>query len=182
MLRKPEEAEETDGGFHFPKKKKPKGETAASSVSKENLAVARGWLSTSDKYDLLVNGAVITAFSALFLDDLAMLRSSLRIVQAGTEVAEVKGKDLIPAHGLAMSRLLETSLFPTEELTYEQAIAYLRKEAITLSPTVPRGYVLVTYKKIPLGFVKNIGNRANNLYPQEWRIRSGYLPEDIRTL
>lgn len=182
VLRKPEEAEETDGGFHFPKKKKPKGETAASSVSKENLAVARGWLPTSDKYDLLVNGAVITAFPALFLDDLAMLRSSLRIVQAGTEVAEVKGKDLIPAHGLAMSRLLETSLFPTEELTYEQAIAYLRKEAITLSPTVPRGYVLVTYKKTPLGFVKNIGNRANNLYPQEWRIRSGYLPEDIRTL
>ena len=44
-----------------------------------------------------------------------MLRSSLRIVQAGTEVAEVKGKDLIPAHGLAMSRLLETSLFPTED-------------------------------------------------------------------
>ena len=176
------EAEETDGGSHFPKKKKPKGETAASSVSKENLAVARGWLPTSDKYDLLVNGAVITAFPALFLDDLAMLRSSLRIVQAGTEVAEVKGKDLIPAHGLAMSRLLETSLFPTEELTYEQAIAYLRKEAITLSPSVPRGYVLVTYKKTPLGFVKNIGNRANNLYPQEWRIRSGYLPEDIRTL
>jgi hypothetical protein len=30
--------------------------------------------------------------------------------------------------------------------------------------------------------VKNIGNRANNLYPQEWRIRSGYLPEEIRTL
>ena len=139
-------------------------------------------MTTSDKYDLLVNGAVITAFPALFLDDLAMLRSSLRIVQAGTEVAEVKGKDLIPAHGLAMSRLLETSLFPTEELTYEQAIAYLRKEAITLSPTVPRGYVLVTYKKTPLGFVKNIGDRANNLYPQEWRIRSGYLPEDIRTL
>ena len=105
-----------------------------------------------------------------------MLRSSLRIVQAGTEVAEVKGKDLIPAHGLAMSRLLETSLFPTEELTYEQAIAYLRKEAITLSPSIPRGYVLVTYKKTPLGFVKNIGNRANNLYPQEWRIRSGYCP------
>jgi hypothetical protein len=27
--------------------------------------------------------------------------------------------------------------------------------------------------------VKHLGNRANNLYPQEWRIRSGYLPEEI---
>ena len=30
--------------------------------------------------------------------------------------------------------------------------------------------------------MKNIGNRANNLYPQEWRIRSGYLPEEIVTV
>lgn len=38
------------------------------------------------------------------------------------------------------------------------------------------------YNNVPLGFVKNIGNRANNLYPQEWRIRSGYLPEEILVL
>lgn len=72
--------------------------------------------------------------------------------------------------------------FATEAVSYEQAIAYLRKEAVTLPATAPRGYVLLTYRNIPLGFVKNIGNRANNLYPQEWRIRSGYLPEKIRVL
>ena len=46
-----------------------------------------------------------------------------------------------------------------------------------LPPALP-----VTEEHIPLGFVKNIGNRANNLYPQDWRIRSGYLPENIRIL
>jgi hypothetical protein len=25
-----------------------------------------------------------------------------------------------------------------------------------------------------------VGNRANNLYPQEWRIRSSYMPEDVK--
>ena len=37
--------------------------------------------------------------------------------------------------------------------------------------------LLLTYRHIPLGFVKNIGNRAcaNNLYPQEWRIRQSIL-------
>ena len=78
--------------------------------------------------------------------------------------------------------LLCREAFATEEISYEQAITYLRKEAITLPVTAPRGYVLLTYRHIPLGFVKNIGNRANNLYPQEWRIRSGYLPENIRIL
>ena len=58
----------------------------------------------------------------------------------------------------------------------------MRKEAVALSEAALRGVVLLTYKQIPLGFVKNIGNRANNLYPQEWRIRSGYLPEEVLEL
>ena len=35
----------------------------------------------------------------------------------------------------------------------------------------------MTYKGIPLGFEKNIGNRANNLYPAEWKIKSTHTPE-----
>ena len=78
--------------------------------------------------------------------------------------------------------LLRDGAFVVEDISYEQAIAYLRKEAIVLPATVARGFVLLTYRGVPLGFVKNIGNRANNLYPQEWRIRSGYLPEELRIL
>jgi NOL1/NOP2/fmu family ribosome biogenesis protein len=43
----------------------------------------------------------------------------------------------------------------------------------------PKGFVLLTFKNEPIGFVKNLGNRANNLYPQEWKIRSGYLPKSV---
>ena len=81
-----------------------------------------------------------------------------------------------------MSSLLRREAFACEEVDYPTAIAYLRKEAVTLSGAAPRGFVLLTYRNFPLGFVKNVGNRANNLYPQEWRIRSGYLPEEIRIL
>ena len=97
-------------------------------------------------------------------------------------LGEIKGKDLIPHHSLAMSTALASDAFPRAEVTYEQAIAYLRKEGLILDADVPRGYVLLTYQGIPLGFVKNIGNRANNLYPQEWRIRSGCLPEEVVTV
>ena len=79
-----------------------------------------------------------------------------------------------------MSTRLNRGVFPEASLDYTQAVAYLRKEAVTLGPDVPRGYVLLTYQGHPLGFAKNIGNRANNLYPAEWRIRSGYLPEELR--
>ena len=57
------------------------------------------------------------------------------------------------------------------ELPLEQALAYLRTEA--LPPIESRTFAnwLVTYEGVPLGFVKNVGNRLNNLYPNEWRIR-----------
>ncbi|MBR4757561.1 MAG: hypothetical protein IK084_02000 [Bacteroidaceae bacterium] len=62
------------------------------------------------------------------------------------------------------------------ELTYEQAIAYLRREALHIE--APRGMVAVTYRGIPLGFAKSVGTRLNNLYPQEWRIRTTYNPTE----
>ena len=167
------------------KKKDKKGTAASSPVSKEYLNMAKSWLNdeNSDKYILLAEGTNIRAFSQYYTNELATMKQSLKIVSAGIEIGEVKGKDLIPNHALAMcTSLLCREAFATEEISYKQAITYLRKEAITLPVTAPRGYVLLTYRHIPLGFVKNIGNRANNLYPQEWRIRSGYLPENIRIL
>ena len=57
----------------------------------------------------------------------------LRILAAGTLVGELKGKDLIPSQTLALSQELNPSAFPDVELTWEEAIRYLRKEAITSS-------------------------------------------------
>lgn len=164
------------------KKKSKKGEKAALSVSKDQLNAIARWLMQPGDYILSVEGTGVTAFANCLAGKRDTLAQCLRIVQAGVQVAEVKGKDLVPSHALAMSPLLKPSAFPSAELDYGQAVAYLRKEAIVLPPTASRGYVLVTYRGVPLGFVKNVGNRANNLYPQEWRIRSGYLPAEVRLL
>ena len=66
---------------------------------------------------------------------------------------------------------------PCVELTYPQAIAYLRGEALVLPPETPRGIVEVSFMGHPLGFVKNIGSRANNQYPKEWRIKTTHVPQ-----
>lgn len=83
---------------------------------------------------------------------------------------ELKGKKQIPQHILAMNPDTAAQ-FPQCELSREQALQYLRREAITLPTDQPRGYVIVCYEGHPLGFVNNLGTRANNMYPQEWRIR-----------
>ena len=69
-----------------------------------------------------------------------------------------------------MSNALERSAFPVVELEREQALAYLHRETLSLQGE-PIGFVLLAYKGVPLGFANNVGNRANNLYPSEWRIR-----------
>ncbi len=98
-------------------------------------------------------------------------------MHAGSILGTLKGKDGLPDQSLALSTLLNKEAFPAVSVTYEQAIAYLRKEAVVLPAEAPRGFVLLTYRDKPLGFVKNIGNRANNLYPQEWKIKSSHVPD-----
>lgn len=65
---------------------------------------------------------------------------------------------------------------PYLELSYNDAIAYLRHEALHIE--APRGLVCVTYCGLPLGLAKSVGLRLNNLYPQEWRIRTTYSPTE----
>lgn len=137
------------------------------------------WLKNSTAYFYTMKDTNVIAFPKAYEQEYALLQHYLKVIHAGVTLAEIKGKDLIPHHSLAMSTDLMEEIFPIAELSYKEAIAYLRKEGMVLDTDIPRGYVLVTFQRIPLGFVKNIGNRANNLYPQEWRIRSGYLPEEV---
>ena len=59
----------------------------------------------------------------------------------------------------------------TVEVDQSAALRYLRGEALVLGSDVPKGVVTIAYQGLALGPVKNIGSRANNLYPKEWRIR-----------
>jgi len=64
------------------------------------------------------------------------------------------------------------------DVDYATAISYLRGEALVLPEGTPRGIVAVSFKGHRLGLAKNIGTRANNLYPKEWRIKSTHIPAD----
>ncbi len=102
-----------------------------------------------------------------------MLRS-LRVLSCGVTLQEARGREWLPAPSLALSTAYVRGTYPESEVTYEQAIAFLRHE--TLRIDAQKGIVLLTYKSHPLGFVKNLGPRANNLHPTQWRIRSTHVP------
>ena len=87
------------------------------------------------------------------------------------DIRQMKGMSILepPYH--------RTTVPPTIELSYHEALRYLRGEALVLPADTPRGIVTITYKGFPLGPAKNIGNRANNLYPKPWRIKTTHLPD-----
>lgn len=166
-----------EGGIDVikPRKKgrKEKGKTAPVPAEAKNR------LLHAEEYEIEMRGDAIQAFPRRHNEAYQLIVEHLRIVRAGIRLGEVKGKDILPAHTLAVSPALNPAAFPRTEVTWEEAIRYLRKEALTLPEGQPRGYVLLTFRGLSLGFVKNLGNRSNNLYPQEWRIRSSHLPTGI---
>ena len=80
------------------------------------------------------------------------------------------------------SFLIPHSSFSTADLSYPQALAYLRGEALQLPADTPRGVVDVTFMGKTLGQVKDIGTRANNLYPKPWRIKTTHIPTDYEAI
>lgn len=101
-----------------------------------------------------------------------IVENGLYVLQSGIELGTIKGKDIIPSHSLALSSVLSNDVFPRVSVDLQTAQNYLRRLVVDLQSEVPNGYVIIEYLQKPLGFVKNLGNRCNNLYPQEWRIRN----------
>jgi 16S rRNA C967 or C1407 C5-methylase (RsmB/RsmF family) len=71
---------------------------------------------------------------------------------------------------------------PQVELSYPEAMKFLRGEALVLPADTPRGIVEVCFMGHALGCVKNIGSRANNLYPKPWRIKTTHIPTDYEAI
>lgn len=101
---------------------------------------------------------------------LGVLNSSLRIKKFGTNLGQVIRAELIPEHAFALSNI-KTESFESISLNKEDAIKYLQKKDFPID-TQLKGWSLMKYEDATLGFAKLMGNRMNNNYPKEWRIKS----------
>lgn len=134
-------------------------------------AELKTWITRSDM-ELKVVGDTVITIPAAFVPYYERFSEHFHFLKPFLTVAELKGRDWVPHHELAMSHIFNREAFPQVDLDGETALAYLRKDAIVLPESTPRGYVSVCFGETPLGWVKHLGNRSNNLYPQEWRIRN----------
>ena len=98
--------------------------------------------------------------------DLGVLRP---LRPGGLRKGELKGKDFVPDADYALSIIFDRNDYHCVDVDRQTALRFLHRDALVLPQAAP-GYNAVTYLGHPLGFVKNIGNRCNNLLPKDRRI------------
>lgn len=164
VMRKPEEAIQDAPKANKKKGKKKTGASAPDLLPHLLQSPEDFWFSQSAS-------GIWRGVTRAHVEFVTALEDTARVMSAGVALGQTKGKDFIPDPALALSTAA-SGAFQKVDVDLDTALNYLRREAVTLPAETPRGYVTVCYRGLPLGFMKHLGNRSNNLYPQHWRIRN----------
>ncbi|GHM98648.1 rRNA cytosine-C5-methyltransferase [Cytophagales bacterium WSM2-2] len=147
------------------------GKRQVDSVSKKMNERLVSWVKDSEEVEFTVHNDLVLALPKHFMNEIDFLSRKVRVIQKGTAVATMKHDKLVPEQAFALSNEISRENFNSIELSHDQAIAYLRKDNLRLE-TATTGFALVTHQGTALGWVNQLPNRTNNLYPPGWRIRS----------
>jgi 16S rRNA C967 or C1407 C5-methylase (RsmB/RsmF family)/NOL1/NOP2/fmu family ribosome biogenesis protein len=124
----------------------------------------------NNKYTLEIKNEYVVTYLQSHEEDLFYLKKFLNIIKSGLLLGEIKGKDFIPSQEMALS-VDFSEKYPSFEIDFEQAQAYLRKINFNLNQQdAEKGYYLIKYQNHAIGFIKVIPGRFNNLYPKNARI------------
>jgi 16S rRNA C967 or C1407 C5-methylase (RsmB/RsmF family)/NOL1/NOP2/fmu family ribosome biogenesis protein len=137
-----------------------------SAIKTKDKELFKNWIKNYDKQVitkfkddyLLVNQQVI---------DFVNRYPHLYFKKVGTIVGSIIKQELIPHHDLALS-IHKTTSIRNINCTEEEGIKYLKKELNTI--VGEKGWNLMTYSDLGLGWIKHLGNRINNYLPNEFRI------------
>jgi NOL1/NOP2/sun family putative RNA methylase len=134
----------------------------------KEIDIVKPWLQNAAEFFFIKQNEELIAVPLCFENEMAQLQSSLYIKKAGVRMGSVIRDELIPHHELALSTILNANI-PGCDTELETALQYLRKQDIKIETTI-KGWALIKYHHLPLGWAKILPNRINNYYPKEWRI------------
>ncbi|HNU77738.1 MAG TPA: RNA methyltransferase [Prolixibacteraceae bacterium] len=139
-------------------------------VRKSAAASFAHWIQPGLPWTFLARGNEIFLFQEPWLPALSLFEKQLRILQPGTTVATAVNDQFNPHPALAHSLFLKRDAFPCVMPGLADAIRFLHREGIPAGQA-GKGWVLVTYRDVPLGWLKNLEHRTNNYFPPDRRIR-----------
>lgn len=163
VLRKTGES----GGDPVGKKCRSRFDPAGKQESEE----IRGYF--TEEMEIVSRDGFIKALPSSVAEVMPSLEGSLHVLASGCAVGQRKHGQLVPDADLPLSILYRKGSFREADMDQDTALSYLSGNPLTLKDA-PCGYLEVSCRSLPLGFVKNLGSRCNNLYPRGRRIRMDY--------
>lgn len=142
----------------------------ATTPSRQMLQAALRWKEyLHTEFHILEKNENHIAIHPQHWNDYHFLHQFLKIRKTGTLLGKILPKEIIPEHELALSIHLHKDVDKIE-VSKEDALHFLKKESI-LNDKGLKGWRAVSYKGLPLGWGKWLGNRMNNYLPKNLRIR-----------
>jgi len=136
-------------------------------ASKKETEIIEKWAVVEGR-KLVKSQERVYAWPEYLSKDFNFLLNRLRVAYSGTILGAILREKFVPDHALAMS-LIKSNSLNSIKLTYEQAIAYLKRKDLSVD-SVQKGWYLVNFENHTLGWVNALSNRINNYYPKELRI------------
>jgi NOL1/NOP2/sun family putative RNA methylase len=177
-----------EGKGEVKKKKELQNKNLAKKNIPINKTILSKWLKNIDTLEFQQKNEFVIAQPKILAYDFEFIASQLNVIKSGVNIGQLTHKDLIPEHELALSFLLNDDIQKVE-LSYEQAIQYLKKDNMDLTPILFKregeslilnpspsekdfksGWTLMQYQQQNLGWAKILPNRINNYYPMNGRI------------
>ncbi len=128
------------------------------------------WVKEPQRFKWAAVNDTYYGYYAEHADDVKILSEVMTVIHSGVCMGQIfKGK-LKPDHSLAMFIDLNINNINIAEVDHSTALEFLRRGDIGVTAEMAEGINLVRFEGLPLGWIKRVGNRSNNLYPNSLRI------------
>ncbi len=148
--------------------KPAKAKNKSERLTTKAIDIIKPYLHQPDQFFFIKQNEEAIAIPAQLENDLAAIQSALYIKKAGVKAGTIIRNELLPDHELAVSTIVNRNR-PTVELDEANALQYLRRQDVKIDTNI-KGWALISYRQLPLGWAKILPNRINNYYPKDWRI------------
>ena len=140
-----------------------------SQCAKADVKELSRWVDDASEHTFMMVGEDIYAYNSAMAESIVTLSENLSVVYSGVAMGRIFKQKLKPEHPLALYIGLNRDVVPVVDVSLEDALDYLRRNDIAAAQ-FEEGINVVGYKGTPVGFVKRIGARCNNMYPKDLRI------------
>lgn len=138
-------------------------------VDKRTAQELSRWVKESEQMRFFAAGDTLYGCRKEHYDEVEALAGTLAVIYSGVAMGQVfKGK-LKPDGALAIYAGVNHDAVACCEVDEQQALKFLRKQDMDAAQ-FSEGVNMVLYGGRPLGFVKRVGARVNNMYPNSLRI------------